>query len=287
MFNAMLILSYPGRSKVMNPKPCPMNTSLTRPNFSKSDLSWCFCTRSVMFPTKSLQPGIGSAMAQFWLFSEIMGSFAIISCVLEWCRGQMIGPTVKMKVKGERACDKHKRIVLFFVEKQNVWKLETSSLLRFPSLPHRIMLPTVVFFATSAYIFMWHKNSSIFGIGDTATPTEQYHSIAISSNVCCSLEYQAVHMTELLIHPSGWINDERMAVHCLESGCIGLYIPPDLEISLGPRDVPRVSPSVYLPGLRKFLGRWGYTTQYIPPLGSVRIQSLPELWFGISKYFCH
>ena len=29
-----------------------------------------------------------------------------------------------------------------------------------------------------------------------------------------------------LIHPLGWINDERMAVDCLESGCIGLYIPP-------------------------------------------------------------
>ena len=23
----------------------------------------------------------------------------------------------------------------------------------------------------------------------------------------------------------GWINDERMAVHCLKSGCLGLYIP--------------------------------------------------------------
>ena len=29
----------------------------------------------------------------------------------------------------------------------------------------------------------------------------------------------------------------RMDVHCLESGCIGLHIPSDLEISLGPRDV--------------------------------------------------
>ena len=41
-----------------------------------------------------------------------------------------------------------------------------------------------------------------------------------------------------LIHPLVWINDERMAVHCLESGC---------------------------------------TTQYIPPLGSVRIQYLSRL----------
>ena len=49
----------------------------------------------------------------------------------------------------------------------------------------------------------------------------------------------------------GLMIDERMAIHCLESRCIGLYIPSDLEISLGPR---------------------GCTTQYIPPLGSVRIQ---------------
>ena len=43
-----------------------------------------------------------------------------------------------------------------------------------------------------------------------------------------------------LIHPLVWINDERMAEHCLESGCIGLYIPSDLEMSLGlrPRDIP-------------------------------------------------
>ena len=31
--------------------------------------------------------------------------------------------------------------------------------------------------------------------------------------------------------------DERMAAHGCVSGCIGLYIPSDLEISLGPRDV--------------------------------------------------
>ena len=46
-------------------------------------------------------------------------------------------------------------------------------------------------------------------------------------------------------------NAERMDVHCLESGCIGKYIP------LGPRDFPRAS---------------GCISQYIPPLGSVRIQ---------------
>ena len=51
-----------------------------------------------------------------------------------------------------------------------------------------------------------------------------------------------------------------MAVHCLESGCIRLYIPSDLEISLGPRDVPRASPSGHLSGLGKSLGRRGCTT---------------------------
>ena len=38
-------------------------------------------------------------------------------------------------------------------------------------------------------------------------------------------------------------NAERMDVHCLESGCIGKYIP------LGPRDCPRASPSGNLSGL--------------------------------------
>ena len=46
----------------------------TNKNFPKWDLSWCFWTRSVMFPTNSLQPGIGSAMARIWLFSEIFNS---------------------------------------------------------------------------------------------------------------------------------------------------------------------------------------------------------------------
>ena len=47
-----------------------------------------------------------------------------------------------------------------------------------------------------------------------------------------------------LIHPLVSINDERMDVHCLKSGCIGLHIPSDLKISLGPQDVPGASPSV-------------------------------------------
>ena len=38
---------------------------------------------------------------------------------------------------------------------------------------------------------------------------------------------------------------------------IGLYIPSDLKISLGPRDLPRASPSGHLLGLGKSLGRRG------------------------------
>ena len=71
-----------------------------------------------------------------------------------------------------------------------------------------------------------------------------------------------------------------MAVHCLESVRIVLNIPSDLEISFGPRDVPRASPSGHLSGLGKSLGRRGCATQYIPPLGSVRIQSASERWTG-------
>ena len=41
---------------------------------------------------------------------------------------------------------------------------------------------------------------------------------------------------KFLKHAKGGINDERIAIHCLESGCIGLYITSDLknflEISL-------------------------------------------------------
>ena len=104
------------------------------------------------------------------------------------------------------------------------------------------------------------------------------HSLIISREVL--IDFNTANTTcpagmYFLIHPSVWTNDERMAVHCLESGCIGLHIPSDLEISLGPRDVPRASPLGHLSGLGKSLGRRGCTTQYIPPLGSVRVQCIP------------
>ena len=59
-----------------------------------------------------------------------------------------------------------------------------------------------------------------------------------------------------LTHQLVWINDERMAVHCLESGCIGLYIPSDLKISsalemslgLRPRDISRASGNLLVVG---------------------------------------
>ena len=41
-----------------------------------------------------------------------------------------------------------------------------------------------------------------------------------------------------LVHPEGRINDERMAEHCLKSGCTWLHIPSDPEIFLSPRDIP-------------------------------------------------
>ena len=72
-----------------------------------------------------------------------------------------------------------------------------------------------------------------------------------------------------LIRPYGWINDERMAIHYQKSECIGLYIPSDLGISLGPQDVPRAWPLGHLSGLG------GCISQYIPPLGNVRIQYMP------------
>ena len=70
--------------------------------------------------------------------------------------------------------------------------------------------------------------------------------------------------------------DERMAVHCLKSGFVGLYIPCDLKILLGPRDVPQALPWGNLLDLGKSLSRRGCTTQYIPLLGNVRIQYIPR-----------
>ena len=80
-------------------------------------------------------------------------------------------------------------------------------------------------------------------------------------------------------------NAERMAEHCLESGCIGKYIP------LQPGDFPRggiLHPSAIsralgykIPAIGKsrFLG--GRISQYIPPLGSVQIQYIPPLDFRL------
>ena len=83
-------------------------------------------------------------------------------------------------------------------------------------------------------------------------------------------------------------NAERMDVHCLESGCIGKYIPlgpwdfpragilhpSALEIALGQSLGPRGAKSTPLGNLS---GLGGCISQYIPPLGSVRIQYLPRL----------
>jgi hypothetical protein len=57
-------------------------------------------------------------------------------------------------------------------------------------------------------------------------------------------------------------NSERMSVHCLESGCIEKYTHH------GPRDFPRAG-TLHLGNL---LGLGECIFQYIPPLGSVRIQ---------------
>ena len=64
-----------------------------------------------------------------------------------------------------------------------------------------------------------------------------------------------------------------------ELGCIGLYIPSALGMSLGPQDVPR--PSGHILGLGKSLGRQRCKCQYIPPLVSVctfSLQISKSLW---------
>ena len=88
-------------------------------------------------------------------------------------------------------------------------------------------------------------------------------------------------------------NSERMSVHCLESGCIGKYThlgprgfpragilhPSALEIALGlrPRAISRAS-GCKIPALGKSLGPRECIFQYIPPLGSVRIQYHTIQW---------
>ena len=53
----------------------------------------------------------------------------------------------------------------------------------------------------------------------------EFATIAVSkAGDCCHVDSPPV-VACLLIHPKGWINDERMAVHWVESGYIGLYIP--------------------------------------------------------------
>ena len=42
-----------------------------------------------------------------------------------------------------------------------------------------------------------------------------------------------------LVHPKGWINDERMWVHCIELGYIGLYIGFVLGTYPAPSRFPR------------------------------------------------
>ena len=65
----------------------------------------------------------------------------------------------------------------------------------------------------------------------------------------------------------------RMSVLHQNSGGIGISIPSALEISLDPRDFPRASPSGNLSGLRKYLGRRGWISQYLSRFGGARIQS--------------
>ena len=109
------------------------------------------------------------------------------------------------------------------------------------------------------------------------SPEGQYNSF--SHHWQGSIDFNTVNTTRptgmyFLIHPYGWINDERMAVHCLKSGSIGLYIPSDLKISLGPRDVPRASPSGHLSGLGNFLLVVGDVQPNISLLSAVYVYNI-------------
>ena len=70
-----------------------------------------------------------------------------------------------------------------------------------------------------------------------------------------------------------------MAVDCLESGCI-VYV---LYQKKGDIENPSQTPKKFPKTREKSQERWGWISQYIPPLGSVRIQYLPR--FGGVQIF--
>ena len=84
-----------------------------------------------------------------------------------------------------------------------------------------------------------------------------------------------------MIHPLGWIDDERMVLHCLNLAVINLVVHP-----LRPWDFPRSS--WFLSGLGKSLGCQGCSTLYTPPLSCVRIHcilyNLPQCYNSIWQY---
>ena len=83
-----------------------------------------------------------------------------------------------------------------------------------------------------------------------------------------------------LIHPKGWINDEWLAVHCLESVSIRLYIPSVLEISLGPCDVDDPRDISWASGNLLIVG--DVQPEYIPPFDSVLYHTHPT-----AAYHCN
>ena len=85
--------------------------------------------------------------------------------------------------------------------------------------------------------------------------------VYIATNLKMDLEFEEQNtFKDLVRHAITLFKFNIVYVHCREEGCIGLYIPDDLKISLSPRDVPRASPSGHLSGLRKSLGRQGCTS---------------------------
>ena len=77
----------------------------------------------------------------------------------------------------------------------------------------------------------------------------------------------------LTLHPFRDVfPDERMALHCLDSGCIGLYTPfddfPGPSRCLGLREISWSSGMFN--NLRAYKGPTSLTTQYVPTRSSVR-----------------
>ena len=116
----------------------------------------------------------------------------------------------------------------------------------------------------------------------TAPPTSKFpsalgrrgrisHSLIISREVLILTCHAGMYF---LIHPLVLINDERMAVHCLESGCIGLYTPSSRQCTAEYNNQSKLCP-IYACILNLWWIFWTSLQEMVPTFWF-----LSSAWFG-------